>query len=195
MRLIETHWDSLRLIETHWDSWRLIRRILRIMTMIMIMMMMRRKSLFLKRCSAERALKNYSSKVFIFSTFLIQSRNWHFKPGFFVVGKSIFNFSNWHLSIGKRNIFTLRFVRDFAFTFEILHVQICFKVTNLCAIRSHPCHYTELMLISSCILHLKRLLFESLFKIFDCVVIPSSCSNEHKLIQKIVLHSFRPDIN
>ena len=120
----------------------------------------------------EVKMKNYSSKVFIFSTFLIQSRNWHFKPGFFVVRKSIFNFSNWHLSIGKKN-FTLRFVWAFAFTFEILHVQICFKVTNLCAIRSHPSHYTELMLISSCILHLERLLFESLFKIFDCVI-PSS---------------------
>ena len=145
----------------------------------------------------EVKMKTYSSKVFIFSTFLIQSRNWHFKPGFFVVRKSIFNFSNWHLSIEKKifSLYVLLEAGAFAFTFEILHVQICFKVTNLCAIRSHPCHYTELMLISSCILHLKRLLFESLFKIFDCVVIPSSCSNEHKLIQKIVLHSFRPDIN
>ena len=31
----------------------------------------------------EVKMKTYSSKVFIFSTFLIQSRSWHFKPGFF----------------------------------------------------------------------------------------------------------------
>ena len=67
----------------------------------------------------EVKMKTYSSKVFIFSTFLIQSRNWHFKPGFFVVRKSIFNFSNWHLSIGKKK---------FHFTFCL---SLCIHIWNL----------------------------------------------------------------
>ena len=56
-RLIQVHWASLSLIEPHWDSWRHIRRILRKMTLLARMRLMRMmKSHFLKRCSLSERL-------------------------------------------------------------------------------------------------------------------------------------------
>ena len=142
----------------------------------------------------EVKMKNYSSKLFIFFVLGPKEKLAFRSKVFFVVTKSISSATIDTLQF--ENIFTLGrgYVAALHSHLKSYTCKFVSMFTNLCAIRSHPCHYTELMLISSCILHLKRLLFESLFKIFDCVV-PSSCSNEHKLIQKIVLHSFRPDIN